>query len=75
MNDSVDLNTLLNSYKPNDKVAIVFERLGVNKETLLTFQANSTYHLGLFETNNLELREDSGSTPPPPPPLCAPNDL
>jgi len=58
MNDSVDLNTLLNSYKPNDKVAIVFERLGVNKETLLTFQANSTYHLGLFETNNLELTTD-----------------
>ena len=58
INDSVDLNALLNTYKPNDAVTIVFERQGVTKETLVTFQASNAYGLGLFETNNVELTTD-----------------
>lgn len=58
IDDSVDLNTLLNSYKPNDAVTIIFERLGVTKETLVTFQASKAYHLGLLETNDAELTTD-----------------
>ena len=58
INDLVDLNALLNTYKPNDVVTIIFERLGVTKETLVAFQASNVYGLGLFETNNLELTTD-----------------
>ena len=58
IDDSVDLNALLNTYKPNDVVTIIFERLGVTKETLVAFQASNVYGLGLFETNNLELTTD-----------------
>ncbi|MFH6767549.1 PDZ domain-containing protein [Gaetbulibacter aquiaggeris] len=58
IDDSADLDTLLNNYKPNDKVSIIFERLGVTKETLVTFQASHAYHLGLLKTNNVELTAD-----------------
>jgi hypothetical protein len=54
INDSIDLNALLNSYKPNEVVSIVFERWGVTKETTVTFQESSIYGLSLFEANGIE---------------------
>ncbi len=58
INDAVDLNYLWNTYKPNDIVKIVFERLGVTKETMVTFQSSNVYRLGLVERNNLVLTAD-----------------
>ena len=53
--DSVNVNSILNTFKPNDEVNIVYERLGITKETTAKLQASKTYTLSLFEANNLEL--------------------
>ena len=46
---------VLNTFKPNDEIKIVFERLGITKETTVTLQASQTYSLSLFETNATKL--------------------
>ena len=55
LNDSTDFFTILNAYKPNDEVKIVYERFGETKETTLTLQASDAYTLNLFESDNLKL--------------------
>lgn len=55
LNDTLDFNTIVNNYKPNDTINIVYERFGKIKETNVKLQASKTYTLSLFETLNLEL--------------------
>ncbi len=52
INDSVDLNVLLNSYSPNDSLKLVFERFGIQKETTVIMQASTVYNLELTADKN-----------------------
>lgn len=52
INDSVDLNALLNSYSPNDSLKLVFERFGIQKETTVIMQASTVYNLELTADKN-----------------------
>ncbi|MCA0933349.1 PDZ domain-containing protein [Lutimonas saemankumensis] len=47
-NNKLDPKTLLNAYKPGDKVKIVFNRYGEQKETYLVFLNNSDYVTSLI---------------------------
>jgi predicted metalloprotease with PDZ domain len=58
INDSVDISSILRTYKPNDEVNIVYERLGNIRETTVIFQSSQTYNLSLFEANNMALSPD-----------------
>jgi predicted metalloprotease with PDZ domain len=53
--NSNNFNSVLSTFKPNDEVNIVFERLGIMKETVVTLQASQAYNLSLFETNAMKL--------------------
>ena len=55
LSDSTDFNTVLNVYKPNDTVNMVYERFGNTRETTVNLQASKMYNLSLFEANNIEL--------------------
>ncbi|MGC1205810.1 MAG: PDZ domain-containing protein [Flavobacteriaceae bacterium] len=57
INESTDFNYLINTFKPNDDIKIVYERFGKTKETTVTLLAGNTYTLSLFEANNLKLDE------------------
>lgn len=46
---------LLESFKPGDKVPIIYERFGKRKSTTLTFQNTSFYETSLYEQENLEV--------------------
>ncbi len=54
---TTDFNAILNNYKPNDKVNIVYERFGITKEVIITLQASNTYGLRFFEADNLKLEK------------------
>ena len=54
---TTDFDAVINRFKPNDEVKIVFERFGETKETTVILQASNTYALSLFEANNLKLDE------------------
>jgi len=58
VNNSVDVIAILNNYKPNDEVNIVFERFGVIKQTTVKLQPSKVYSLSLFEANHIELSKD-----------------
>ena len=58
IHDPNNFNSVLKTFKPNDKVNIVFERLGTTKETIVTFLASDSYNLSLFEANNMKLSND-----------------
>ena len=58
ISDSVDVNSILRTYKPNDEVNIVYERLGIIRKTTATLQPSKTYSLSLFEANNMVLNSD-----------------
>lgn len=58
ISDSVDVNSILRTYKPNDEVNIVYERLGIIRKTTATLQPSQTYNLSLFEANNMALSSD-----------------
>lgn len=49
LSDDLDFNTILNKFKPNDVVIIVFERLGNTRETNVTLQESASYTIALFE--------------------------
>ncbi|TYA52141.1 M61 family metallopeptidase [Formosa maritima] len=53
--EDTDLNTLLDSYKVNDKVLVVFERFGETKTTSLTLQADTSYTISLMEADKTPL--------------------
>lgn len=55
LNNMIGIDTILNKNKPDDQVAIVYERYGKIKETLVTLKKDPTYTISLFETNGLEL--------------------
>jgi predicted metalloprotease with PDZ domain len=50
LTDDTNLNELLNSYKVNDDVEVVFERFGETKTTKLTLLADTSYSISLLET-------------------------
>ena len=47
-----NFNTILNKFKPNEKVNVVYERLGNTRETTVTLQESNTYIIALFEEAN-----------------------
>lgn len=55
---TTNFDAVINRFKPNDKIKVVFERFGETKETAVTLQASNTYTLSLFEANNLELENN-----------------
>ncbi|MBE9488937.1 MAG: M61 family metallopeptidase [Bacteroidetes bacterium] len=55
LNKDLDFNTILNKFKPNDDVSIVYKRLGNNRETSVTLQESASYTIALFEASDLEL--------------------
>lgn len=57
INESTDFDYLINTFKPNDEIKIVYERFGKTKETNVTLLASNKYTLSLFEANNLKLDE------------------
>jgi predicted metalloprotease with PDZ domain len=48
-------NTVINKFKPNDEVKVVYERLGNPREALVSLQESASYTIALFETSGLEL--------------------
>jgi predicted metalloprotease with PDZ domain len=50
LTDETNLNELLNSYKVNDEVEVVFERFGEIKTVQLTLLADTSYSILLMET-------------------------
>jgi predicted metalloprotease with PDZ domain len=50
LTEDTNLNDLLNSYKVNDKVDLVFERFGETKTTKLKLLADTSYSISLMET-------------------------
>lgn len=59
INETNNFDSIINSFKPNDKVKITYERLGETKETNVTLQASNNYSLSLFEANNLKLNKEA----------------
>ena len=57
LEDDLDFNTILNKFKPNDQITIVYERLGKTRETIATLQENPSYTISPFEAIGLELDE------------------
>jgi len=55
VDNTTDFNAILNTFKPNDQVSVVFERLSKTKQTTVILQASKSYDLNLFEANNKEL--------------------
>ncbi|MFL0353222.1 M61 family metallopeptidase [Xanthomarina sp. GH4-25] len=55
INEDIDLNELLTSFKVNDSVEVVFERFGETKTTSLTLQADTSYTISLIESDKTPL--------------------
>jgi predicted metalloprotease with PDZ domain len=55
VDSTTDFNAILNAFKPNNQVSIVYERHSKTKQTTVTLQASKSYDLSLFEANNKEL--------------------
>ncbi len=49
LRDDLKFESILEQYKPNDKVKIVYERHGMTMETELVFKQDPTYTIKLFE--------------------------
>ena len=58
ISNSNNFNKVLSTFKPTDEVKIVFERLGITKETTVILQSSQAYNLSLFETNAMKLSKD-----------------
>ncbi|GAA4966436.1 M61 family metallopeptidase [Algibacter aquimarinus] len=57
INESTDFNYLINTFKPNDEIKVVYKRFGEVKETIVKLLASKNYTLALFETNSLNLSD------------------
>ncbi|PWI30521.1 peptidase M61 [Flavobacteriaceae bacterium LYZ1037] len=55
INEDIDINELLTSFKVNDSVEVVFERFGETKTTSLTLQADTSYTISLMEADKTPL--------------------
>lgn len=55
LSDGLDFNTILNKFKPNDEVTVIYERLGEIREIIVKLQEDLSYSISLFEANGLEL--------------------
>ncbi|PWK20492.1 M61 family metallopeptidase [Xanthomarina spongicola] len=55
INEDIDLNELLTSYKVNDTVDIVFERFGETKTSTITLQVDTSYTISLMESDKKPL--------------------
>ena len=53
LSDSISFYDVLNNFKPNDKVKVVFERFGEQKETEIIFMSDPSYSISVFEANGL----------------------
>ncbi|MEO8933876.1 MAG: PDZ domain-containing protein, partial [Xanthomarina sp.] len=52
-----DIHALINTYKVNDQVNVVFERFGKTKTTTLSLQADPSYSLLFMETDKKPLKK------------------
>ncbi|GGG38112.1 M61 family metallopeptidase [Bizionia arctica] len=50
LTESMNINDLLNSYKANDEVEVVFERFGETKTTKVTLLEATSYNISVLET-------------------------
>ena len=57
IDESVNFDAVINMFKPNDEIKVVYERFGETKETIVTLQASKDYTLNVFESENLKLDE------------------
>ena len=57
LTEDTNLNDLLNTYKVNDKVEVVFERFGETKTTNLTLLADTSYTISLMEADKKPLNK------------------
>ncbi|RLD25948.1 MAG: peptidase M61 [Bacteroidetes bacterium] len=55
LSDDLDFNTVLNKFKPDDEVIIVYERLGKTRETKAILQEDLSYTISPYEASGLEL--------------------
>ncbi|SFZ89838.1 Predicted metalloprotease, contains C-terminal PDZ domain [Flaviramulus basaltis] len=55
INETTDFDSIINSFKPNDRIKVTYERLGETKEANVILEASKNYTLSLFEANNLKL--------------------
>lgn len=55
LTEDTNLKDLLNTYKVNDKVEVVFERFGKTKTTKLTLLADTSYTISLVEADKKPL--------------------
>lgn len=53
--EDTDLNALLNTYKVNDHVDVIYDRFGETRTTSLTLQADTSYTISLMETDKKPL--------------------
>jgi predicted metalloprotease with PDZ domain len=53
LSDSLSFNDALKNFKPNDKVKVVFERYGEQKQTEITFKPDPSYSIAVFEANGV----------------------
>ena len=60
-NNKLNPVTLLNSYKPGDKVKIVFNRYGKRKETYLVFLNNTNYVTSLIPDTGRKIQKNQNS--------------
>jgi predicted metalloprotease with PDZ domain len=49
LSDNLDFNTILNKFKPNESVTIVYERLGETRKTTVTLHESVSYSISLLE--------------------------
>ncbi len=57
LSDDLDFNTIINKFKPNDEITIIYERYGDTKTTTVTLQESASYTIALFEDANDEQKE------------------
>jgi len=56
LSETTQLNDVISPYKPNDTVTVVYERLGQQRETQLTFKADPTYSISLSGEDNADAK-------------------
>ena len=57
--ETSNINDIISQYKPNDVITVTYERLGEQRKTQLTFKADPTYSIALFEADDTELPEQT----------------
>lgn len=54
LSKDLNFNTIIDKFKTNDEVIIVYERLGETRETIATLQESTSYTIALLEGDELD---------------------